>query len=288
MHVEPDRPRANDTAGIPNASDANDARDAKRRRRVSGLRCVLNRPRRGGKAALFAGLCAMLFASSILVLGAAFLPASAEAKDGGGKGAPKRLYASAFVSGRSGYRIIHYWSDGPKMRAETLIGGHPITTIVRGDQYLVFDRLTNKGLAITRAKQAQSSKSKGARLFGNDWVAIRDAGGELVEETKLSGTDVEVWQLTDTVGSRKVWVTRDGARLPLRVETFDRKSSDTVTLDYSNWTLDLDMPKAFFEAAPEVDFERFGYEEFVKKAQAERVGTVPVLYPDLLHGARPR
>lgn len=259
---------------------------------MSGLRCILNRSGSVGKTAQLARLFGMLFAvfcvSSTLVAAMIISPASADAKGIGKKGGAKRLYASAFVSGRSGYRIIHYWSDGPKMRAETLIGGHPITTIVRGDEYLVFDRLTNKGLAITRGKQAQSEESKRTRPFGNDWVEIRDAGGELIEETRLAGRDVEVWQLTDTAGSRKVWVTKDAARVPLRVETYDRKSSDTLTLDYSNWTLDLEMPKAFFEAEPDIDFERYGYEEFVAKAQEERVGTVPVLYPDLLHGTRPR
>lgn len=255
---------------------------------MSGLRRISKQSRGAGKTAPWPVLCSMLWMSSILLLGALLLPVSAEAKDGDKQGVSKRLYASTFVSGRSGYRIIHYWSDGPKMRAETLIGGHPITTLVTRDEYLVFDRLTQKGLVIARAKQAQSEESKRTRPFGNEWVEIRDAGGELIEETKIGGADVEVWQLTDTAGSRKVWVTKNAARLPLRVETYDRKTSGTATQDYSNWTLDLDMPKTFFEAESNIEFERYGYEEFVKKAQSERVGTVPVLYPDLLHGSRPR
>lgn len=259
---------------------------------MSALRWVSSRSARSAEMTGVVSLrLAVLWAGLLVALplaGSMLSPALAEAQSGVEKKEPTRLYASVFVSGRSGYRIIHYWSDQSKMRAETLIGGHPITTIVRDDQYLVFDRLTNKGLAITRAPAAKSDQAKRGRPFGNDWQEIRDAGGELVEETKLAGADVEVWQLTNSNGSQKVWVTKDAARVPLKVETYDRKSSNTVTQDYSNWTVELEMPAAFFEAAPNVNFERYSYEDFVAKARKEPVGTVPVLYPDLLHGSRPR
>ncbi|MFK7895025.1 MAG: hypothetical protein AB8G23_04265 [Myxococcota bacterium] len=226
---------------------------------------------------------AVVFALSIGVV-LTLLPAAGQAADSEKGDATKRFYASTFVSGRSGYRVIHYWSDGATMRAETLIGGHPVTTIVKGDQYLVFDRLTKQGLAITRAQEAVSAEKKGARPFGKEWVEIQAAGGERVEETNLSGIEVEVWQLTNDGGSQKVWVSKDAPRIPLRVEVYDRRSSDTVKTDYSNWKLNLDIPGAFFDAEQGVKFERFTYEDFVNKARTERVGTVPVLYPDLLHG----
>jgi len=53
-------------------------------------------------------------------------------------------HATTFVSSPAGFRVIDYWSKGDWMRANTLISGHPITTLVRGDRYVVFDALTGE------------------------------------------------------------------------------------------------------------------------------------------------
>ena len=55
--------------------------------------------------------------------------------------APNTWYATTVVSGRSGYRSTNYWSKGPALRSQTVLGIHPVVTIVRGDRYWVYDVL---------------------------------------------------------------------------------------------------------------------------------------------------
>ena len=78
---------------------------------------------------------------------------------------PKTWHATAYVRGRIGLRVIDYWSQGPDMRARTLIAGHPITTLVRGDRYVVVDELTGRGVDIRRSKQALAADRRRTRPF---------------------------------------------------------------------------------------------------------------------------
>ncbi len=200
---------------------------------------------------------------------------------------PTTWHATVFFSGSSQYRIIHYWSAGSSMRAETLINGHPVTTIVRGDRYVVIDRMAGKALDVERAPQAVKDDKGRLRPFGIELDEIRKAGAEKVEETKLSGVPVEVWRITDKTSRRTVWVTKVAPQVPLRVETFVRGSSETLTFDYSNWSFDLAMPDAFFEIPSDIDVEELDYDEYEEKSAKGAVGPGPILYPDLLHGGRP-
>lgn len=200
---------------------------------------------------------------------------------------PTTWHATVFFSGSSQYRIIHYWSSGSSMRAETLITGHPVVTIVHGDRYIVMDRLSGKALDIERAKRATEEDETRLRPFGIELDEIRKLGAEKVEETRLSGVAVEVWRLTDNTSRRTVWVTKDAPRVPLRAETFVRGSSETLVFDYSNWAFDMDMPDEFFEIPSDYDVEELDYDEYEEKSAKEQVGPGPILYPDLLHGGRP-
>ncbi len=200
---------------------------------------------------------------------------------------PKTWHATVFFSGTGQYRIIHYWSAGSSMRAETLIAGHPITTIVRDDRYVVMDRLSGKALDVERAPQAVKDDKGRLRPFGIELDEIRKAGAEKVEETKLSGVPVEVWRVTDDVGRRTVWVSKVAPRVPLRAETFVRGSSETIIFDYSNWSFDLEMPDAFFEIPSDFDVEELDYDEYEEMSGKGPVGPGPILYPDLLHGGKP-
>jgi outer membrane lipoprotein-sorting protein len=200
---------------------------------------------------------------------------------------PKTWHATVFFSSGDSYRIIHYWSSGSSMRAETLIGGHPITTIIRGDRYIAFDRLMGKALDVERSPAAVAQDQGRVRPFAIELEDLKRAGGEKIEETTMSGVPVEVWRLTDETGRRTVWVSKKEPFIPIRAETFVRGSSQTLIFDYSNWGFDLEIPDSFFTLPSDVEVVRFGYAEFERRSAKEPVGVAPILYPDLLHGGTP-
>lgn len=233
-----------------------------------------------------AGLWAI---GSTLFLGSFVLVAAAEdetQEDAGSKA--KSWYVSAVVSGRSGYRVTHYWSRGSDMRAHTLVGIHPITTIVRGDRYWVYDELLKEGIEIKRSAVAVAEDMKRDRPFANDLEILVQSNGEKVETGKLSGIPAEAWRVTDATGRRTVWVTASEPKVPLRVENFDRESGDSAILNYSNWTSNFDLPDSAFEPPADLLLQRFEYEQFVERSLEGLVGPAPILHPNLLHGSRPR
>ena len=219
--------------------------------------------------------------------GIAVADPGAEGPVGGAGPTPTNWYVSAVISGRSGYRITHLWSKGPKMRSETMLGSHPITTIVRGRHYRVFDRLTGEGIEIERAPRAVAEDESRVRPFGNDLEEVIRAGGEKVEEAELSGIPAEVWRVTSNRGRRTVWVAASGLRVPLRVENFDRESGESATLNYSGWSSPKEIPDAFFELPAALRITRFSYEAFAARADQAAVGHLPILHPNLIHGTRP-
>ena len=195
-------------------------------------------------------------------------------------------YVSAVVSGRSGYRVTHYWSRGSNLRAQTLIGIRPVTTIVRGDRYWVFDELLKQGIEIKRSPLAVAEDNKQSRPFANDLDDLIRANGEKVETGVLSGIRAETWRVTNSAGRRTVWVAEGELRVPLRVEKFDRETGETATLSYSNWTSGFDIPDSAFEPPADLRLEKFEYEQYVEKSFEGLVGPAPVLHPNLLHGPR--
>ncbi len=241
---------------------------------------------RGGAArrrASIRGLLVLLF----LAAGAGSATPAPAADEAGATTAPKTWHATVFFSNGGSYRIIHYWSDGAKMRAETLISGHPITTIVRGDRYVALDRLTGKAIDIERAPAATLADQGRPRPFGIELDELKKAGGERIEDSTMSGVPVEVWRLTDDTSRRTVWVSKKPPHVPIRAETFVRGSSQTLVFDYSNWGFDLEMPASFFTLPSETLVDRFGYAEFGEKSAKAPIDGPPILYPDLLHGGQP-
>jgi outer membrane lipoprotein-sorting protein len=226
---------------------------------------------------------------SALLLGS-FVPAAAAddepQEDAGSKST--NWYVSAVVSGRSGYRVTHYWSSGRNLRAQTLVGIHPFTTIVRGDRYWVYDELLKEGIEIKRSALALAEDAKRNRPFANDLEELVQANGEKVETGMLSGVPAEVWRLTDATGRRTVWVAVSEPKVPLRVENFDRESGDSAVLNYSNWASNFDLPDSTFEPPADLRLQKFEYDEFVEKSLEGLIGPAPILYPKLLHGPRPR
>lgn len=198
--------------------------------------------------------------------------------------APRSWHATTVVSARRGYRVINYWSEGANMRAETLISGHPVTTIIRGGRYIVIDELRGIGIDVARSALAVTGDTKRSRPFANELDELMRQGGEKVEDTEAAGLEAELFRLTDTQGRRTVWVSLAPPRVPLRTEVFVRGSGETITTNYTNWAFDLEIPQRFFETPQGTEIERLDYETYVTKSREGPLSLVPVLYPDLLHG----
>jgi hypothetical protein len=124
--------------------------------------------------------------------------------------------------------------------------------------------------------------AKRLRPFGNDLEELIAEGAELVEAVADDNPGVEVWRITDTSGRRKLWVSHQEPRLPVRLETFVRASLETVTLNYSDWKRGLELRDEFFEAPSEIILEQLDYAAYIEAAASRPVA--PVLYPALLHG----
>ncbi len=201
---------------------------------------------------------------------------------------PETWHTTALVRGSMGVRVIDYWSKGSNMRARTLIGGHPITTIVRGDRYVVLDSLTGRGLDIRRSAVSIGGDAKRLRPFGFEFADLIRDGGEKIEDMKIGTMDAEIWRVTDKLGRRKLWVTAKEPRIPLRVETFDRATAEIVKVDYSNWAFDLDFANDFFATPTRFEIESFEYDDYVEKSLQGAASPLPILYRDLLHGNPPR
>jgi hypothetical protein len=232
-----------------------------------------------------------LLCVTIALLSACLLPhgstSTARAEDAKGATAaapagPNTWHATTFVRGGMGLRVIRYWSKGDWMRAETLIGGHPIVTIVRDGEYIGYDELAGQGVRVRRAPEAIAADAKRERPFGNDLGEVQSQGAQKVEDVSLGGGEVEVWSRTDEAGRRKLWITKNEPRLPIRLETFVRAGAETITTEYSDWARGLAIPDAFFDVPANVKIENYDYAAFIEASSKGPIA--PILYPDMLHG----
>jgi hypothetical protein len=199
---------------------------------------------------------------------------------------PDTWHATTYVKSSMGLHVIHYWSKRSWMRAQTTIDGHLIVTIVRDGDYIAFDALAGRGARIRRTPAAVKEDRDRSRPFGNDLAELIAQGADKVEDSTRSGRAVEIWQKTDGAGRRKLWVTSDEPKLPMRLEIFVRGGADTITTDYADWMMGLEVPDSFFEAPPDVKLEKLDYSAYIDASAVRRVG--PVLYPELLHGSKHR
>jgi len=200
---------------------------------------------------------------------------------------PPTWYAQALARGDAGLNVTHFWSKGPLLRAETVVSGHKIITIVSGEWYYAFDGLLKRGMAIRRDATAVARDAPGRRPFGNEYEILIEQGAEKVGEEVLLGRPSGIFRITDQHGRRELWVTLDDAHLPLRIEIFERSTGRKRYTDYINWRSSLFIPDAFFEPAPGIELERIDFEEYVRRSvETGPVGPVPVLYSNLLHVKR--
>ena len=212
---------------------------------------------------------------------AAIAPASAEEpkKPTG----PPTWYAQALTRGEAGLNVTHFWSKGAMLRAESVVAGHKIVTIVRGDRYYAYDGLTGEGLSIRREPATVAADRADQRPFAREYEILVGQGAELVREETMLGRRAGIYRVTDEHGRRELWVTQDALRIPLRVEVFDRDSGSQRTTDYVNWQSDLAIPDAFFTPDPNAALKEMDYTEYLRRSSEEgSVGPVPVLYTSLL------
>jgi hypothetical protein len=223
------------------------------------------------RLALIAALGLVLFSAGA---------ASAQPAEG-----PSTWFSQVLSHSDTGLNVAYFWSKGAKLRAETVIAGRRITTIVSGNTYYAYDAVAQVGVAVGRSQKAIAADARGERPFGREFENLAGMGAERIRDEKLMGRDCELYRLTDGLGRRELWVTKDKLRLPVRVIVYRRDTQQTTTTDFTNWLTGLSIADGFFEAESSVKLERLDFETYTKRSSTgEPIGPVPVLYTDLLVG----
>jgi len=200
---------------------------------------------------------------------------------------PKTWFAQALARGHTGLNVTYFWSKGHMMRAETVVAGHKIVTIVRRDRYYAYDELNRQGVAVRRTPEAMALDHSQRRPFGNELVLLNDQGAEKVRSEELGGRMCDVYRITDDRGRRDLWVTQDELALPLRMEVFERASSRKLFTEYINWQSGFAMSEDFFKPDDSIEFKEFETDEYFRAVSGGgSTGPVPILYMDLLRGFR--
>jgi outer membrane lipoprotein-sorting protein len=194
-------------------------------------------------------------------------------------------YTQSYTRSDSGLTTTYLWASKTKFRAETVIRGHNLVTIVKGDTYYVYDALTMTGIAIRRAPEAIAADLPNRRPFGNEAQTLIDQGGEKIREESIAGKQADVYQMTDDSGRRIVWATQDDQQLPIRVELFNRETASTRYKEYVDWVNGLLISDKFFELRPDIQFKRFELDAYIESTLAnDPASMIPIIYPELLHG----
>ncbi len=226
------------------------------------------------------------FTRLVVLWWGAFCIAAANAADPApAASGPSTWFAQVLAHSDSGLNVSYFWSKGAKLHAETVIAGRRITTLVSGNTYYAYDAVGQNGVAITRSPKAIAADARGERPFGREFENLAKQGAELVRDEDLMGRPCEVFRLTDQLGRRDLWVTKDKLRLPVRVSVYRRDTGRTVTTEYINWLTGLAIADGFFAPESSIQLERFDFETYIKRSSTgEPIGPVPVLYTDLLVG----
>lgn len=220
--------------------------------------------------------------------GSALAQPSGDGANGDSKGPDLPVWhVQAVKQGRTGTAITYYWSKGRSLRALSVVGGHPVVTLVHGEWYHVFDQISGEGISVRRSDRALAQDRKGGRPFARELELLLEEGAERVGTEQYGGGRVDVYRLTTRRGRREVWAAGEESKLPVYVEVFNRRAMETETIRYLNWSRGLEIPERFFEPDPRMDLRKLTYAEYLEAAGDGPVGPVPVLYGSLLHGPRP-
>jgi hypothetical protein len=215
--------------------------------------------------------------------------AATDAKDTDAKGSEQSgsggeyWFAETIQHGDGGIRVMYIWSKGRKLRAERIIDGAVLQTIVNGDTYYNILPTAGIGVAIQRTPKALADDRKGGRPFGHDVEAIVARGAEKATTERLMGHEVAVYRLYSEKSREEVWATTDGDKVPVKLVYTDReggKSYETML----NWTRGNAVKESFFEPDPRIAIQKLSYEEFVAGVKDGALKTFPPLFNDLLVG----
>src|SRR5436309_3679663 len=125
---------------------------------------------------------------AVLLSAAPSAAAEKDAKDAPAKpSGPPTWYAQALTRGEAGLNVTHFWSKGAMLRSETVVAGHKIVTIVRGERYYAYDGLTGEGLSIRREPATAAADRPDQRPFAREYDILIGQGAELVREETLLG-----------------------------------------------------------------------------------------------------
>ena len=205
---------------------------------------------------------------------------------------PATWHAEALTSSPRGVQVTQYWSKGSdRLRAETVVAGHRLVSVVNGDLYYAIDVTSGLAIAVKRSPRAIEEGKKRSRLVGLEAFVIRERGGEKVKSEPLAGQMCDVYRLTDSRGRRAVWVQQErggktGEMLPLRVEVYNRQAGAEIRTDYVQWASGIELPDRLFLPDPRFSLEEFDYEEYVDRTHSKDPPRVPVLHSNLLHGEK--
>jgi len=194
-------------------------------------------------------------------------------------------YAQRISSGECvPLRIEDLWSRGAWLRAETVIGGRPIVTIVRGDRYITLDRLSDSGVSVKRHPNAQAADEPKGRPFGNELRELQRAGGERVGEEDLGGgAKCVLWRLTSNEGRTEVCTGEEESPRIFFVRRWDRASNCNLQWRYVQWLRNFEVKSGFFAAPAKARIESYSYEKYVQTLGQSAAG---LAFPLLLHGPR--
>jgi hypothetical protein len=220
------------------------------------------------------------FALCLAVL--ALLPPLARAQQAPSPAGPETWYTERLMSSGSAPTIEHLWSKGPWLRSELVVGGQPIVQLVKGNRYVIVNRLQRSGIAIQRSPMAIAHDIEGKRPFADDRDRIVAAGGERVGMQKVGGSDCELYRITDRDGRRETCITPTG--LPVRTEMWHRASGSSSTASYLTWASNVPLTDEFFDPEPGFAIEEYSYEGYLEAVRKGPVGPAPPLHSYLLHG----
>ncbi len=195
-------------------------------------------------------------------------------------------FATLVSQGDIPFQVTHFWSRGPRLRMELVVGDHRVVQIVNGETYFVLDAVLGRGVAIRRHPRALAADRPDRRPFGDELERLLEAGAEKIREERVAGKLADVYRLTEPGMRRTLWVSHDPPRLPIKLEVYNRSRGLTATHSYLSWTHPPALPDLFFEPDPRFEIEAVSYEAYVERSASEPVGPAPVLLPVLLHGPR--
>jgi hypothetical protein len=222
--------------------------------------------------------------AALLVLFAHVSAAAAQAPPAPPSAAAETWYTERLITGSSTPGVEHLWSKGPWLRSELVIAGQPIVQIVRGDRYVIVNRLLREGVSIQRNPSAIQKDASRRRPIGDDPQIILAAGGEPAGNGEVGGQPCKLVRLTDADGRRETCVSTSEAHVPLRTTFWHRASNRSTEINYLTWASQVPLGDDFFAPDPGVRLEELGYEQYLAAVAKGPVGPAPPTFSHLLHG----